>query len=161
MSEQENSGFFRILPLYIVIFIGFVGYSLMITILTPMILGDTGGILKSFPLETARTIVLGIVLALYPLGQFFGSPVIGALSDGFGRRPVLLVSLVATILTFATLTVKSEKLVILVSRLPLLLLSLLACYYYPLYLVFLVAVIFATRMYYRKRFGFNYPALLS
>jgi len=101
MSDQENSGFFRILPLYIVIFIGFVGYSLMITILTPMILGDTGGILKSFPFETARTIALGIVLALYPLGQFFGSPVIGALSDGFGRRPVLLVSLVATIVLYA------------------------------------------------------------
>jgi MFS family permease len=101
MEDRNIAGFHRILPLYIVIFIGFVGYSLMITILTPMILGDTGGILKSFPFETARTIVLGIVLALYPLGQFFGSPVIGALSDGFGRRPVLLVSLVATIVLYA------------------------------------------------------------
>lgn len=93
MTDRLSTSFVSILPLYIVIFIGFVGYSIMITTMTPMILGDSGGILATLPFEADRAIVLGIVLSLYPLGQFLGSPVIGALSDGFGRRPVLLVSL--------------------------------------------------------------------
>ena len=38
----------------------------------------------------------GILLALYPIGQFFGTPVLSALSDRFGRKRVLLPSLVAT-----------------------------------------------------------------
>ncbi len=99
--DNKAAGVLRLLPLYIVIFIGFVGYSLMITILTPMILYDEGGIVESFPWISDRSVVLGIVLTLYPLGQFFGSPVLGALSDRFGRRPVLLVSLVATTICYA------------------------------------------------------------
>jgi DHA1 family tetracycline resistance protein-like MFS transporter len=93
MEDRETTGFFRTTPLYVVIFIGFLGYSLTITILTPMILNDSGGMLASLPLKADRLIVLGLVLALYPLGQFFGSPVLGSLSDRFGRRPVLLISL--------------------------------------------------------------------
>ena len=34
----------RVLPLYVVVFIGFVGYSLMITVFTPLLLGDGGGL---------------------------------------------------------------------------------------------------------------------
>ena len=110
MNESEAAGanFFRILPLYIVIFIGFLGYSLMITILTPMILDDSGGILASLPFRVDRTIVLGVVLALYPLGQFFGSPVMGALSDRFGRRPVLLASLAVTTACYAVFAYSIE-----------------------------------------------------
>ncbi len=83
----------RLLPLYLVIFIGFVGYSLMITVFTPLFLqGETKFLAAHAPMAH-RTILLGIVLALYPLGQFFGSPIMGAFSDRFGRKPVLLISL--------------------------------------------------------------------
>lgn len=93
MTGNRNNGFLQLLPLYFVIFIGFVGYSLMITILTPVTLNNSGGILDSLPFKADRTIVLGVLLALYPLGQFVGSPVMGAMSDRLGRRPILLVSL--------------------------------------------------------------------
>src|ERR1700684_1307075 len=43
-----------------------------------------------------RVILLGILLCLYPLGQFAGSPVLGALSDRFWRKPVLMTSLCFT-----------------------------------------------------------------
>jgi len=115
----SGTNFFRILPLYIVIFIGFLGYSLMITILTPMILDDDGTLLASLPFRIDRTIVLGVVLALYPMGQFFGSPVMGALSDRFGRRPVLLASLAVTTACYAafaySIELKSLPLLMLVS----------------------------------------------
>lgn len=101
MEDPKSIGFLRTIPLYIVIFIGFLGYSLMITILTPMILNDSGGVLASLPIDADRLIVLGILLALYPLGQFFGSPVLGSLSDRFGRKPVLLISLLITTAGYA------------------------------------------------------------
>jgi DHA1 family tetracycline resistance protein-like MFS transporter len=86
-----------VLPLYVVVFIGFVGYSLMITVFTPLLLGgDGGGLVSTESSTSTRTLVLGGLLALYPLAQFFGAPVLGSLSDRLGRRPVLLVSLLAS-----------------------------------------------------------------
>ena len=78
------------------VFIGFLGYSLMITVFTPMILGNDNGMLAADSSTSERTLVLGALLALYPLGQFFGAPIVGSLSDRFGRKRVLLVSLVAS-----------------------------------------------------------------
>jgi DHA1 family tetracycline resistance protein-like MFS transporter len=101
MTNDRKSGLIRILPLYFVIFIGFFGYSLMITIFTPLILDNSGGILDSLPFRVDRSIVLGVMLMLYPLGQFLGSPVLGAMSDRFGRRPILLVSLFVIAVCYA------------------------------------------------------------
>jgi DHA1 family tetracycline resistance protein-like MFS transporter len=90
----------RVIPLYLVVFAGFVGYSLMIAIFTPLLLRRDGGMLPRADGLSTRTILLGILLALYPLAQFFGAPVIGALSDRYGRRHTLLVSLTASIASY-------------------------------------------------------------
>jgi DHA1 family tetracycline resistance protein-like MFS transporter len=86
-------------PPYLVIFIGFCGYSLMITLFVPMLMGDNG-FLDADASPGERSLVLGLLLAVYPLGQFLGSPVIGALSDRYGRKPVLLVSLAVTVAAY-------------------------------------------------------------
>lgn len=91
----------RVLPLYVVVFIGFVGYSLMITVFTPLLLGDGGGLVAADSSTSTRTLILGGLLALYPLAQFFGAPVLGSLSDRLGRRPVLLASLAASVCFYA------------------------------------------------------------
>jgi DHA1 family tetracycline resistance protein-like MFS transporter len=91
----------RVLPLYAVVFIGFVGYSLMITVFTPLLLRGGGGLVSAGSSTSERTLVLGGLLALYPLAQFIGAPVLGSLSDRFGRRPVLLVSLTASTAFYA------------------------------------------------------------
>ena len=91
-------------PLYSVVFIGFLGYSLMITVFTPMILRPDSPIIAADTSTSRRTILLGILLCLYPLGQFVGSPVLGALSDRFGRRPVLVASLGSTIVWYLVIT---------------------------------------------------------
>lgn len=43
-----------------------------------------------------RALIVGALTASYSLMQFLFAPVLGALSDRFGRRPVLLISLVGT-----------------------------------------------------------------
>ena len=90
----------RILPLYVVVFGGFLGYSLMIATFTPMILLNDNGMLPGASTLTERSLILGLLLSLYPLGQFLGSPVLGALSDRFGRRPILIISLSATTILY-------------------------------------------------------------
>jgi DHA1 family tetracycline resistance protein-like MFS transporter len=85
-----------LLPLYAVVFAGFVGYSLMITVFTPMIMSNHDLLLRADEPMSRRVILLGALLCLYPLGQFAGSPVLGALSDRFGRKPILMISLCFT-----------------------------------------------------------------
>jgi DHA1 family tetracycline resistance protein-like MFS transporter len=58
------------------------------------------GLLPATATTAHRTTVLGILLALYPVGQFFGTPVLSSLSDRYGRRRVLLPSIAATTLCY-------------------------------------------------------------
>jgi len=90
-----------LLPLYVVIFVGFVGYSLMITVFTPMIMRSDSPLIAPASTTAYRTIFLGILLCLYPLGQFAGSPIMGSFSDRWGRKPVLLISLAVCTLCYA------------------------------------------------------------
>ena len=96
-----------LLPLYLVIFIGFCGYSLMITLFIPMLMGENG-FLGTDTTANQRSLVLGILLAIYPLGQFLGSPVLGAFSDRYGRKPVLMISLLVSIGAYALVSLGIE-----------------------------------------------------
>lgn len=62
-----------------------VGIGLIFPIL-PALLRDVGHL-------TDVATLLGLMLALYSACQFLFSPVLGVLSDRFGRRPILLISL--------------------------------------------------------------------
>jgi MFS family permease len=75
---------------FFVYFMAFLGIALPYPIMTPMF--ESGGLSSAFEWEVG----LGIALAVYPLGLFFGGGVLGSYSDKHGRRPVLLFSLVVT-----------------------------------------------------------------
>ena len=62
----------RIFPLYVVVFVGFLGYSLMIATFTPMILRNDNGMLPATSSLTERSLVLGVLL-----GALSARPVLG------------------------------------------------------------------------------------
>lgn len=85
-----------LLPLYLVIFTGYIGYGMMVTLFVQMLLDRGSGFVPPGASTAYRTQLTGVLLALYPIGQFFGTPVLSSLSDRFGRKPVLLASLCGT-----------------------------------------------------------------
>jgi len=97
--QPNKTDLHPIMPLYLVILVAFAGYGLMVSIFIPMLMHDTGFFDESVSSST-RGIYGGILLALYPLGQFIGAPVIGSLADKFGRKRVLTISLIFTILFY-------------------------------------------------------------
>ncbi len=85
-----------LLPVYLVIFVAFIGYSMMVNFFVPLLMNDHG-FLPNDASPGTRATTIGLLLAAYPVGQFFGSPVLGALSDRYGRKPVLLASLAVAV----------------------------------------------------------------
>src|SRR4051812_24103081 len=57
----------------------------------------------------ASDIQIGILFALYSFCQLIATPILGMASDRFGRRPILLLSLVGSVLGYALLAVAMMK----------------------------------------------------
>jgi DHA1 family tetracycline resistance protein-like MFS transporter len=85
-----------------------VGIGLIFPIL-PALLRDVG-----HTSEVAT--LLGVMLALYSAFQFLFSPVLGVLSDRFGRRPVLLVSMAGAALDYLIMAVAPELWMLMLGR---------------------------------------------
>jgi hypothetical protein len=69
------------------------------------------------------------------------------------------IAAVSSLLILANLVIKSAKLELASAKLPILPLTIAAAWFYPYYALFIIALICATRIYYRKRFGMVYPQL--
>lgn len=76
-----------------IVFFGFFGISMPYLIFPALFLNPEYSILSDAWGDSSRAIFLGITLAAYPLGQFIGSPILGSLSDDYGRKRLLSGSL--------------------------------------------------------------------
>ena len=90
----------RIFPVLVVLFLGYLGFSLALPLFPPLFLDPKHAFLPVETTTTMRRILLGILFAMYPLGQFVGAPLLGKFSDKYGRKPVLLISLILVIPAF-------------------------------------------------------------
>jgi DHA1 family tetracycline resistance protein-like MFS transporter len=89
MSPKINSNRFPFFILLLTIFLDWVSIGLVYPMFSSMIFHEGS---HFFPPETTsivRGTWLGILLASGPLAQFLSSPIVGALSDQKGRKPLL------------------------------------------------------------------------
>jgi DHA1 family tetracycline resistance protein-like MFS transporter len=87
--------------MFLTIFIDMLGIGVLIPVI-PQLLGEPSS--AYFLLDPSQTklgfILLGFLVASYPIATFFASPVLGALSDKYGRKPVLLASILGTSISY-------------------------------------------------------------
>ena len=82
-----------LIAVMLVTLIGTAGIALPYPVLAPLFLDGPANDLTRF-MDIPPKLLLGIVLALFPLGLLLGSSVVGALSDQYGRRRTLVLTLV-------------------------------------------------------------------
>ena len=104
-QPADKLDFRRILPIIVIVFVDLLGLSIIIPLL---------------PLYAARfsatPLVIGILQATYPIMQFLGAPILGRLSDRYGRRPVLVVSQIGTLAGFILLGFANTLFLLFISR---------------------------------------------
>ena len=64
----------------------------------------------------ANATAVGLLYSAYALGQFIGAPIVGRLSDKFGRKPLLLLSVGGTFLSLLLLGFADSLAVLFISR---------------------------------------------
>ena len=89
-----------------IVLVDLLGFSLVMPLLAPFA--------SEYGFSPAR---IGWLLAAYPLAQLVAAPILGRLSDRYGRRPVLAASQFGTALSFLILGLSTDFTVMLLARL--------------------------------------------
>ena len=87
----------RLIPLFIVVFVDILGFSLILPLLP---------FYASSYHASAETI--GFLVASYSVFQFIGAPILGDLSDRYGRRPLLIYSQIGSFAGFVLMGAASQ-----------------------------------------------------
>ncbi len=95
----------KLFSVILVVFIDLLGFSLILPLLPYFA--------KTFQADSFTT---GLLVASYAVAQLIGAPLLGRLSDRFGRRPILLVSVFGTFLGFLLLGFANALWMLFVSR---------------------------------------------
>jgi DHA1 family tetracycline resistance protein-like MFS transporter len=86
--------------LYLTVAIDFLGVGLVIPIFAPLFLSETTNLFSQNTDYNLRSFLLGVTLFLFPFFQFFGAPILGTLSDKYGRKNILFLSVLGTFLGY-------------------------------------------------------------
>ncbi len=92
-SEKTNEKFFTtpLIIIFVTVFIDLIGFGMVIPILPYY---------ANTPPFNATPFQIGILVGVYSLMQFFFSPILGRMSDKYGRRPILFISIVGSALGY-------------------------------------------------------------
>jgi DHA1 family tetracycline resistance protein-like MFS transporter len=104
--SAESADFSRLLPIFAIVSVDILGLTLILPLLHLY-----AAAFGATPLE------IGLIAAAFPAAQIVGLPFMGALSDRYGRKPLLLISQITTCLSFLMLAFANSLWMILASRL--------------------------------------------
>jgi DHA1 family tetracycline resistance protein-like MFS transporter len=102
---DDKLDFKKILPTFVIVLIDLLGLTIIIPLM-PLYATSFG----------ANALTIGFLGAAYPIFQFIGAPLLGRLSDRYGRRPVLIVSQIGTFVGFLLLGVANNLWLLFLAR---------------------------------------------
>ena len=94
-----------LLVIFLTIFVNLVGFGIIIPLLP--FYAQTFG---------ASPIVIGLMFASFSLSQLIAAPLLGELSDRYGRRPILIFSLIGTVVSFVMLALAGSLAMLFAAR---------------------------------------------
>lgn len=94
-----------LIPIFIVVLVDLLGFSIILPLLPFYAL--------QFHVSSEA---IGMIAAVYSICQFVASPILGSMSDRFGRRPVLIYSQLGSFIGFILLALAGNVWVIVLSR---------------------------------------------
>lgn len=80
--------------IFLTTFIDLLGVSIVIPVLPSVFLAPDTQIVAASMALSQRELLYGLLITVFPLMQFFGAPLLGSLSDKYGRKPILIISLI-------------------------------------------------------------------
>lgn len=95
----------RLGNIFLIVFIDLFGFGLILPLL-PYIGVEYG----------ASPGLIGLISASYPAAQMLGAPILGSLSDKYGRRPILLISILGTAIGYVILGLSNAIWMLFLSR---------------------------------------------
>jgi len=105
MQQQQVSEQTPLLLVALTILIDFTGFGLVLPLL-PFWAEQAG----------ANAFNIGLLLTIYALAQFLFTPVLGSLSDRYGRRPIIVISLIIEAISLAMTALASNLPLLYVAR---------------------------------------------
>lgn len=91
--------FFARLPLLFTVFIDSLGFGFVFPLFPPLIMGENS-FLSANTSTSMRGLILGLLISIFCMGQFFGGPLWGALSDRKGRKKILCITVVISAISY-------------------------------------------------------------
>jgi MFS transporter, DHA1 family, tetracycline resistance protein len=95
---MKKTYFFPILSLCLILFIDGLGQGIMLPIFAETLTSEHSQILLVGSSETVKQLYYGLVIGLFFLSWFYGSAVLGDLSDRIGRKKTLLICLLGLLI---------------------------------------------------------------
>jgi DHA1 family tetracycline resistance protein-like MFS transporter len=106
VNSEDKLDFKKIMPIFVIVLIDLLGLTIIIPLL-PLYATSFG----------ADPALIGVLGAAYPVMQFVGAPLLGRLSDRYGRKPILLISQLGTFVGFLILGLANALWLLFLSRL--------------------------------------------
>jgi DHA1 family tetracycline resistance protein-like MFS transporter len=105
-SDRRRAGPERpLLIIFLIVLVNLIGFGIIIPLL-PFYATRLG----------ASAFTIGLLFASFSVAQLLAAPILGELSDRYGRRPVLIFSLIGTVASFVLLALANSVAMVFVAR---------------------------------------------
>jgi DHA1 family tetracycline resistance protein-like MFS transporter len=112
MLFEEKKKRRSLFPILLTYFLDNFGLAIVYPIFTPLLI-NSSSILPHTTSYFHRSVLLGLLIGVFPLAQFFGAPLIGQFSDRFGRKRAFYATILGMAVgyTFTSVSIMASSLV--------------------------------------------------